>query len=584
MARLGGNLQGVFSDDGTELLGVLCPDGDIIPLGANYKSLSDAQIEITAGNVLANSRIAIAGLPYFYDGLKLLAPTKAKPTYGGKLTLQMVGDSIVFTTKFQAMYNSISSWCCAKSKGILKHVTGAIANGAYVDSTNQFGSAVSGWTTADVDAIWDARVAALQSNFVVLEIGFNNLNGGLGSSVVELALRDWITTRCAQIQAWGGIPILMTMPPCPPSWGGSPQLTNLHNQWRRDNATALGALLFDYENFVIDPTNPDGCQVITNTLRAPGNDNTFIATLTNFTSAAGNSIANINVTGSISHPIYPGLILSGTGIPAGTTVLSYGTNGTSGTGSNTGTYAVSVPVGSSLTAGSGIAITGTAYDGVHPNDVVRRTAGTALYNLLAPYLPVQDLGVKSQYAANLMNSDPLFQTNTGDASGLHSGSVLPAQWLKWAASTNLTTTLVAAGDGIGNWINCADSAGLASPGVGPGVAFGRYISGGLTVGDRYRFSLEAGVVSGTNIAAIQVLFRLSIGAVDVTQALNAVNPGGITPVVADPNATNGTFVSEDFIVTSTAGLNFYAFIQPYFTSTGSSVWQIRRFKIEKVNI
>ena len=549
-----------------------------------YQNGSTGLIDYINAGVVPAGTYRVGGTLYTYDGTTLTYPTKAKPTYGGKFTLQIVGDSIVMTAKTQTIYNSITSWCCAKSKGVLRHVTGALNNGLWFDNVTKFGTAVAGWTTTDIDTIWNARVAALQSNFVVLQIGFNNLNGGQAEPTAELALRVWITTKCAQIQAWGGIPILMTLPPTPPSWSGSPQYTNLHNQWRRENASSLGALLFDYEQLVLDPNNPDGSQVITNTMRSPAADTTFVATLTNFTSVAGNSIVNITVTGGITNPIRPGHVISGAGIPTGAYILSFGTKSSTGTGSNNGTYAVYVPIGSSIAAGTAVAVTALAYDGVHPNDILRRTAGTALYNLLSTYLPAQDLGIRSNLSTNLMNTDPLFQTNTGSVTGLHSGSVLPAQWLQWSATTSLTTSLVAAGDGIGNWIQCSDSAGLSTPGVGPGVAFNKYISGGLTVGDKYRFYLEVGVVSGTNIAAIQVAFELSAGSVDIAQILNAVNPGGNSPIIADPNATNGVFVSEDFVIGASGPVNFYAFIQPYFTTTGASVWEIRRFKIEKVNI
>lgn len=82
MSKLGAAPQGVYSDDGTKLLGVIGPDGSVLSLSGSYASASLAQADAAAGKILINTFVFIAGVANAYisiDGNTMFVPATSSP-------------------------------------------------------------------------------------------------------------------------------------------------------------------------------------------------------------------------------------------------------------------------------------------------------------------------------------------------------------------------------------------------------------------------------------------------------------------------------------------------------------------------
>jgi len=166
-------------------------------------------------------------------------------------TICMVSDSTgadgyVEGSAQQAFNDSYSWWAAAYSGGAIR-----------VGST----CSVGGWTTADVDRNWKARVSSLRIKFPVLGIGLNNIYGATDATVaaVEAALRVWYEAKVREVLAWGGVPIVTTLFPTGAAYAFASTAKRLaafnHNKWRRELAFNLGVPLLDPETLLVDPTS-----------------------------------------------------------------------------------------------------------------------------------------------------------------------------------------------------------------------------------------------------------------------------------------------------------------------------------------
>ena len=148
---------------------------------------------------------------------------------------------------YEKTFPNIAWWAAAYSYGRLA-----------IGSTCSRG----GWTTEDVDQYWQERVAGKKIKFVVLGVGINNFNKGSDADApaVDSYLRTWFMNKCAEVIAWGGIPIVATMFATPSSYISAAKRlrVNTQNEWRRSFCYQTGIPLLDNEAYSVDPTSVDG--------------------------------------------------------------------------------------------------------------------------------------------------------------------------------------------------------------------------------------------------------------------------------------------------------------------------------------
>lgn len=73
--------SGVFSDDGTHLLGVLSPDGGLVGLSKSYANLPALLVDYNAGRLVANTLYSAGGVCYLYNGTTLCVQDQTQINY-----------------------------------------------------------------------------------------------------------------------------------------------------------------------------------------------------------------------------------------------------------------------------------------------------------------------------------------------------------------------------------------------------------------------------------------------------------------------------------------------------------------------
>jgi lysophospholipase L1-like esterase len=194
-------------------------------------------------------RITLTGAS---NGDSVLASVGQMPV--STTTIGVVGDSMVqdgYSNTIDGTSNVGSSssyvnWAAAYSKGRLRYVAAC---------------ATGGWAVDDILSNIDARLSPVP-DYTLVEVGFNNISGisdNPDASGVVAAFQVKLRTLIQKVRNKGSIPILQTISPKNSTMSGFTTVQQKHiykhNSWVREYARQNQLMMFDYANYVSNPTD-----------------------------------------------------------------------------------------------------------------------------------------------------------------------------------------------------------------------------------------------------------------------------------------------------------------------------------------
>lgn len=190
-------------------------------------------------------------------GIAIQVPELLMPYAASTVTIGVVGDSVVQDGYSNAVDGTSMvgaphyvNWAACYSMGRIRYSNAC---------------AVGGWTIDDLLAHIDDRYMADLPDVTVVEIGFNDLSGInnlTDSAGVREAFERKFAALVTKLINGGSLPIIQTISPKNTDMAGFSRTQQkhiyAHNAWRRRFAQKNNLMLFDYANYVADPTDANG--------------------------------------------------------------------------------------------------------------------------------------------------------------------------------------------------------------------------------------------------------------------------------------------------------------------------------------